>query len=210
MKGDWIVLAHNNCDELQNVQLHCDAERGDFLGTEKAFTFIDETDLEAKQDSLTIVRMVGEITTHLSVLFTGGTGGIPHGLAIMVTLDQGIYLAGEDPDGNATELIPSVDPDVQLDNWLWLRRATLVAECPPVAANGVVFNNGAFDADPGPMTDRHVDLRAKRRMRRGQSLVYTQTVFWQNVGFGIDNPVLGTNFTAVVGLNFQMRGYVKF
>jgi len=215
-KGDWIILGDNACEDGIHLgdQNKCVATREDLIPSTLAFTWIDDSDIEEKQDSLTIVRMVGEVINRCDFTI-GGTASIPNGMGIAVTACEGIYITSDDPNGDIQELIPGFRDDLELDNWLWLRKRVTLVQVGGVAANGVVYSAGGFAGEADGARSPHLDIRVARKLKRGTELIYACTYYWEDItGFTGATPGViggtGSNLSIKVGVQMQMRGYVKF
>lgn len=202
MKGDWLVLAHTLCPVVGPGIPQCTElpipSSSDLIEA----AFINADDLIAKEDALTIVRMVGEVHYGLSVIF-GESVTSP--LQIAVTFDEGIYLQTTDASGVGISLDPRLSTDAELDTWLWRRRNVAVFDTLGPGGAGGEKEQWWTPQDYASGMNAHLDLRVKRRMVRGQQLVYTAGCA-QSVVFGVPTglPVITS------WMNFNMRGYVKF
>jgi len=167
MKGDWIIGASENCS-TGIPQRACSSSD---IPTPLAFSLIDSQDLLDKEDKLTVVRTVGEIYRSFFVETGPGASGTDFWCAQM-TVHEGIYVAGSDgglPTATVIQLDPSVPQDLELDTWMWIRHTSII--CSNLSSTGGSFVSG----EPGDGTEplgAHIDLRVKRRLIRGEELVY--------------------------------------
>lgn len=191
MKGDWVVAAFARCGIPITAFPDCEAVP---VTTDLVdFALIDDTDVAAKEDSLTVCRVVGEI--HPMIF---ATWEIATPAALEVTFYEGIYKTTVG-DTTAVILDPRNDVDIGSDSWLWLRRRT-----------ATFFTIGAgpklewwSPADYAEGMNDHIDLRVKRKINFGEELIYvcgtTKHVFAGDLPFSL----LGQ-------LQFTLRAYVKF
>lgn len=201
MKGDWLVLAHTLCPVVGPGVPQCTElpipSSSDLIEA----AFINADDLIAKEDALTIVRMVGEIHYGLSAFFDD----VAAPLQVAVTWDEGIYLQTTDANGVGISLDPRLSTDAELDTWLWRRRNVAIFDTlGSTDGGGAKKEQWWTPQDYHAGMAAHLDLRVKRRMVRGQQLVYTAGCA-QSVVFGVPALINVTSW-----MNFNMRGYVKF
>lgn len=204
MKGDWLVLGHTDCLQLLGPVQQCLNDEYTAAGVHE-FALIDGVDLVAKQDSLTIVRMVGE----LAVLFTptlapGGTTPIVS--VLVLQQDEMIHKTSVGDGGSTALLDPRRELSGENDDILW-RRRTHISSTLAVPVSGIGL--ASIDYDQNEFSSPHLDIRVKRRMVSGDVLLYsvahtvvhfTSNVLNLNQALGTLNPQLSMN----------MRGYVKF
>lgn len=198
MKGDWLVLAHSGCPVLGPTPQDCQDEAD--INDVFEIAFLNSADLIEKEDSMTIVRQVGEIQHFMFTLFEEGS--VPSNTLVdfLFTIDEGIYLSTVNASGITTPLDPRTSADAELDSWLW-RRRLLVNFDALNAPKEQWWSNGDYW---GPMSP-HLDIRSKRKLVRGNELIYCCGTTFSRIG------AVATG-TIVTGhrISFNMRGYVKF
>lgn len=203
MRGDWVVGMDFNCPEEVSFANTCQAMAED-PPTPTDFSLIDSQDLLDKEDALTVVRIVGDVPMWVWCIDPAFVGIA----AATCTIREGIYVAGADgalPTANVISLNPGVPGDVELDSWMWLR--TRVFKFAAFQGGGgpgatVQFQSGQ---DYAPGSNDHLDIRVKRRLKRGQELVYTACSFGHDTsGF------LAANGALRVQMQGHLRCYVKF
>jgi len=202
MRGDWVIGVHENCVQLVPNE-ECDTTSP---ATPFGFSLIDSQDLLDKEDKLTVVRTVGELTrTGFFAVSNGATTGGSQDFAAVCTFHEGIYVAGADSSTPATvtTLDPSVGQDVELDSWMWLRHTSLIVSG-QIEPGKVVVIGAQFALGDGP-TGPHIDLRVKRKLERGQELVYTAKVTVSSITAGGD-----INFVSTFHVVPHLRMFCKF
>lgn len=205
MKGDWIVMINDNCPTALTVE-PCDAPTlaGAEAGT---FLLIDTADVGAKQDSLTCMRIVGDIHHACRVAYGGSllTPGSFRGDRWI--LYEGIYKSMSDDLGAIVVLDPRASLDMESDQWMW-RRTTMFHAGVFTNSGGTIrsfeqFDNGQEISSNGG--GAHIDVVVKRKLSASDVLAYTAVV--------AEAPIIGTtDITRSVSFEFwpQLRGYVKF
>lgn len=168
---------------------------------------LDDQDLQDKQDSLTIVRTVGEIQVMSNMVVT-----VANPLQIVISVFEGIYIAS-DSAATTAQFDPTLAGDVDRDNWLWLRTTRHIHDS---VGGGVIretfFNNNDYFAGLSP----HLDIRVMRKLTRGTELVYCVKALVPTLNqTGVaDGLLMGTvpagNFTAQAFVMGAIRGLVKF
>jgi hypothetical protein len=165
------------------------------------FALLDHTDMAEKQDSLTIVRMVGEIIHKVRFgPFELGEGG---DYSQSVRLDEAIYLATTDDLQEVLAVDPTIDTSYENHNILW-RRNSLYSSRAQVTAGSVFFDEARYET----RADEHLDIRVMRKLKEGDNLLYSYCGVWDTFG-----PVGGTTpitLDPTIESRFAMRGYVKF
>jgi len=202
MKGDWVVGVSQACVETINHS-NCDDEER----TPTAFSLIDSQDLMDKEDKLTVVRTVGELHATMTQIVTNSDTG-PRAFSRIYTFHEGIYVAGADasgPPATVIQLDPSVSADIELDTWMWLRHRSLIISG-QVAGSAVSIVAGSF-GDGTDAMGHHIDLRVKRKLERGQELIYAANVTVSDV---VSLPGNFLTFVEVASLLPQLRLYCKF
>lgn len=201
MRGDWVIGIHMPCGVAVPANV-CDAGSVG-IANPVFFSLIDSQDLLDKEDKLTVVRTVGEIYVGGSALWTpAGTS-----LSLMQktwTLHEGIYVAGADgasPTASTIALDPSLAEDCELDTWMWLRhRSVSWAE----SINAPVQVPLNFEGGTEYLT-QHIDLRVKRKVERGQELVYCAKITFHD-----DEVVGGDTVSSNWFIDAYLRLYCKF
>lgn len=194
MKGDWVVEAFNLCPEITPVTDACTAIS---LTSLLSFAFVDDTDVQDKQDHLTVVRQVGEI--HHSVIGQTTTGSVLEPNVVTVRIDEGIYLTTADiGSGTVQVLDPRDGAAFESDQWMWRRTRRFF-----LLGTGATWFSWASPQDYAENANSHLDIRVKRKVGLGQELIYT----------------MGSSFILLMGnrpttmniaTDFAMRAYVKF
>lgn len=208
MKGDWVMGIHENCPVSVPNELCSDAEPANPF----AFSLVDQQDLLDKEDKLTVVRTVGELCRSFSSAIINGSATNDQFLSLDLTWHEGIYVGGADaevPVATVIELDPSRADDCALDTWMWLRHTHVIisAFLPKAMVNPVIVAGQFID---GSAIGEHIDLRVKRKLERGQELVYSaKMTFSQNI---FTNAPLSTDITMIMAakLSGHLRMYCKF
>lgn len=160
---DWIVSAQGPLTDPAPT-----------FGTTTLLTLIDSADLDAHDDQLTVVRIVGEL--HFRNREWERVDGNPfvwRGFA-------GIYKTEADAVGAVIELAPDDGIDADSEAWLW--RNSFVSD----QNVGLISGPGAAAGDP--MTTSfalhahsiHIDLRVMRKMGGREHLVLAFRIFDEN------------------------------
>lgn len=202
-KGDWVLGLKTNCPVNT---AYTDATQCDFEGSPPnptAFSLIDSDDISEKQDSLTCVRIVGELN-HVQSMVIPGADLSPWSLQLIVA--EGIYVSttdGAGPPSDVIDLDPALSGDLELDQWLWLRKMpfTFMGFGGTGSTAHLWQGNGDYSGALNP----HIDIRVKRKLKRGQELIYAVSY-----RFHASNLIVNTNTFATGTLNGQLRCYVKF
>lgn len=198
MKGDWLVLAIDQCGQEVHITNSCTGT-GPQVEATQSFTLIDSADLTAKQDGLTVVRIVGEIVT-----FGYNTWITSDNLTVgAIIMNEGIYTSTTDGTGLDVRLDPGSPADGELDQWLWRRRFAIGMD----TIGGVAKEQWGSNQDYAEGMNAHLDIRVKRKLKQGTSLIYTSTAIWSPWLHSQDMPQENQMFYRQF---FNLRGYVKF
>lgn len=160
-------------------------------GATQLLSLIDNGDLDAHNDQLTVVRIVGEIHFR-SREWTRVDGNIP-----VWRGHAGIYKTDTDSAGAIFELIPDDGIDADSESWLW--RNSFISH------NGGSLISGPGAAAGDPMTtsfihhswSMHIDVRVMRKMGGRELLALAYLLH--------DENSIGTTYDA----SFQLRTLVK-
>jgi len=207
MKGDWIFLMNNLCSDIIPNTDPCSALV--VANTDQRF-LIDSTDIDDKQDALTICRIVGEFCPLVNVVWDdSATGTVPRGFR--ASWHMGIYTSSVNhTSGDISQLDPANQVDLDSDRWLFLR-TWLVTDLGPVGET-----SGGVGATPmrtfwwtpqdyAENMNTHLDIRVKRRLVEGDSLVMVNRL--------VSEPRHGTDIVPdhfEASYRASLRGYVKF
>lgn len=201
-KGDWVLGLKTNCpvNTAYLASMQCDAEGSppDPL----AFSLIDSDDIAEKQDSLTCVRIVGEIN-HVQSMVIPGSDVTPWSVQCIVA--EGIYVSTADGGSPADviDLDPALSGDLEMDQWLWLRKMPFTFM--GFGGVGTTAHLWQGNGDYSGALNPHVDIRVKRKLKRGQELIYACSYRYHLSNLTISSEVFMTGT-----LNAQLRCYVKF
>jgi len=203
MKGDWVLLAVDHCGDPLNTEDACDAPAAVHVNS---VLLIDANDLGAKQDSLTIMRIVGQIETRVQLTFSvAGLTAAGSGL-VGFTICEGIYLTSIDDTGAIVQLDPAASIDMESDHWMWRRvnNISFAINSPAGPASGTAAQNVGDDRE-----SRSIDIRVKRKLVQGDVIVYSAHCVRAD-------STLSTGGFGDFALSrkadqfFDLRGYVKF
>lgn len=197
MHGDWVVGVDDNCFVPASIGLCTDAQ----FSAPTAVSLIDTNDLIAKEDALTVVRVVGDIPMFASYMTLAESLGIQF---FVLTIREGIYLSTVDSTGTAIDLDPRLPADMESDAWLYLRTRAFKFLYVNGGGTGVSAGFWQSGADYAVGQNDHLDLRVKRRMKRGQELVYVFGGILETIQGGI------TAGDCAVGAQMHLRCYVKY
>jgi len=201
MTGDWIALVHTLCPADVDVTDICTDPRST---TVSSFVMVDSTDLAAHSDTLTIMRMVGEINLVMHATWESDERGYVH-----FVFDEMIYLTTEDMESPPTTAVmdPRLSAVMESDNIMWRRRRILTFFKGTVG-EGQKFEWAGTQDYTAPLADK-IDLKVKRRVKKGDQIIYS--IGAVNVVQASTSPVIGQLFSVInTNLWFNMRGYVKF
>lgn len=202
MHGDWVVGVDHNCMLPIVSVMKCSDTAAPNDTTD--FSLLDTQDVEDKEDALTVVRIVGDVPIVSRLKFSSEPPGIN---MVVHTIREGIYLSTVDPNGVAVDMDPRLPGDMESDCWLWLRTRSFKfayvgpATSPPPG----IFWQAASDYNVGQ--NDHLDIRVKRKLKRGQELIYTVGAFHE-VTEG--SAVINTDFDLMGMLQPHLRCYVKY
>jgi len=177
---DWIVSAQGSV-----------VDPSPQFGTTTLITLIDNADLDAHQDQLTVVRIVGEI--HFRDTEWTRVDGNP----IVWRGFAGIYKAETDAAGAVFELQPDDGIDADSEAWLW--RHSFISH----PTGQMISGPGAAAGDPMTTSfvwnaySKHIDLRVMRKMGGRELLVLAFRLFDANAQ------------SASYGAELQLRTLVK-
>jgi hypothetical protein len=163
------------------------------------FSLVDGPDVREKQDALTIVRMVGELSVFAVPQVLSPVPNPSYGL---IQVDEHIVLGTTDDTGAVAILDPRRDLTMESDNLMWRRRTHIALECPAFAgATGFC----AVSYESTELGSPHLDIRVKRRIREGSELIYA-------VASSVVSTLGPLSVTQMIDLklNANLRGYVKF
>lgn len=211
-KGDWIILSSLPCSQPVMAPAACDdAQVQD--GTETAgvtFTLlVSPADIAEKEDSLTIVRIVGELTHVVKFndpAFTHTLGDY----CVMTRVDEHIYKSTNEIDGSVTALDPRAEVSLEDDSILWRRTSFYTWENITTLTSQALFNIMRYET----RADEHVDIRVSRKLSQGEVLIHaiacTVQILAQPIGGGADLTVADVISATGVDCFFALRGYTKF
>lgn len=209
MKGDWVTLLKTECPFSGQNPNPCDTAPESLL--EDTISLIDDQDVQEKQDSLTIVRMVGALNPVLFASYEV-TAPLSSPVGGIIACHEGIYKSA---DGGLTDTIlnPYNPGDFERDNWLWLRETAfnLVIGGDTGGFDNFVLAGGA--GTTSPPSSPQFDVRVKRRLSFGENLLYCWcwtvqlTLVPAAQGGSLPTSVLPTFANKLTG---ALRGYVKF
>lgn len=200
MKGDWLVLANGPC-RVPGANLEvCNAITA---ANVSIFSLITAADLVAKEDALTVVRIVGTIDWQMAVKFTKVAGLVSD--VFSFTLFEGIYLATVNgAGGSVTVLDPRLTADLESDQWMWLRTRRFFFVVGP-ADSGVWNCVGFFEG--GQKAGDQVDIRVSRKLKAGNELIYCNAITTEAASSAVQ---AGVTIASDFGFTPQLRGYIKF
>lgn len=201
MKKDWVLLLNERCPNFI-IPDPCDGAM-DPLNV-SYFLMLDTADLSEKQDSLTIVRCVGEID--LGVVMTGDSGTTSGRLDAYVKTYESIFVSSLDQSD--TDFVP-LDPrelvSFEDDRQLWRRTGTSVLQVILPQTNVLQFVGYPNRADS------HIDIRVSRKLKRGEGLLYC---FASTISLTLNgNPITQESISGIPirpAMTSSVRGFVKF
>lgn len=191
-KGDWIILAHNVCGDNLISPPGCDEFD---INSVFAVTLVDKSDIFEKQDALTLVRCVGEVTPIIYAVWTATTIN-----CISITIDEGIYKTSEDSIGGELLLDPRNSADLELDNWMFIRRRHAILNTQGLGPKTEFWSPQDYPESAAS----HIDLRVARKCTRGEAIVHCMALTIGHI-HGSEQP---TNMS--LQIFYKLRGYVKF
>lgn len=202
MHGDWVVGVDSPC--MLPIVINDDCQADPFTSPTTDFSLIDTTDITDKEDALTVVRVVGDMPM-LSWLADTGSPGFH---MIVVTVREGIYVSTVDPNGVAIDMDPRLPADMESDCWLYLRSRVFKfgwiggTDGAGGTTKTMLWQSGG---DYATQQNDHLDLRVKRKLKRGQELIYTVGAYFEELlGSGIDETF------PKAALQPHLRCYVKY
>lgn len=174
MRGDWIVGAESLCPVNIPVTRPCNTEPGLLLATDNLYlSLIDSGDLQALEDSCTVMRVVGDVAAQMSATLGNPLTAVMT-FSFQFSIHEGIFVAGADgttPTANVMPLDPRLSADLELDSWLWLRNRDVVDGI-QIPANSTILQVVDFTRTASTGYEAKIDSRVKRKLKRGQELVY--------------------------------------
>lgn len=205
-KKDWVILAHTDCLQEMPSALPCQAyafsEQPDLVTTFST-SLINGADLTEKEDSLTIVRIVGEVEHLVQVVWDAGAG-VTTPSTLVFQIDEMIYKStGGDIVGGG-EYDPRFGVNMELDTILWRRRLLLVATLSN-SASGTVLTDLGNGSESSPGMGPHLDIRTMRKLKQGDELVYSAAAL-RSLPFAGSTEATSVFWKAA----FNLRGFVKF
>lgn len=195
MKGDWVIGAESNCLIPLDVSSDCQDTPTTALST--FLSLIDSQDLLDKEDAMTVVRIVGDVPVSFRISTPEGSNPP----LVLMTMREGIYVAGADGALPVADVIannPALTEDLELDSWMWLRTRSFHLQGP--LGGGVAWQS---PQDYAQLMNTHLDLRVKRKLKRGQELVYVVYCFHETL-------VASGSMSLFGGFAPHLRCYVKF
>lgn len=202
MHGDWVVGIDHNCGLPIPSDQPCTGggtDPGTFLNDTLDFSLIDTSDIQDKEDALTVVRVVGDLPMFASIRGVLADNSF---LLRTITVREGIYVSTVDPNGVAIDMDPRTAGDMESDCWLYLRTRTFKFAAVGVTGSHVcMWQSGA---DYSQQQNDHLDLRVKRKLKRGQELIYTAGGFFEEVDVAQAGVVNAVVFSG------HLRCYVKY
>lgn len=199
-KKDWFVLAQTECPQIMPQPVACASFNAPDLNTVFSAAFIDGQDLLSHTDAMTIHRQVGEITHLVGFLWEKPLGGDAKAGAFVVQVDEMIYLATGGDASQSGELDPRIDVNAESDQIMWRRRTCYTSFLERDSSVTVV----TLAANNEPVSNAHLDIRVKRRVKQGEELIYSAGAL------SFPSVFLGTSPTIEWATSFNMRGFCKF